>query len=130
MLCAWASLSVQDFERVGGASGLEGLRRVRPRREKKARPWRVGCWLSDGRDEGIRDGEVDGSVEGGKEEGGRSHGVASSCAAIISSILASPPVQFHQLIFKLQSSFLLYFDLQGASEQYIWIFNPSTNAKG
>jgi len=37
---AWrrASLSVQDFERVGGASGREGLRRTVPRRSKFARP--------------------------------------------------------------------------------------------
>jgi hypothetical protein len=29
-----ASLSLQDFERVGGASGREGLRRTMPREEK------------------------------------------------------------------------------------------------
>jgi len=28
------SLSVQDFERVGGASGRDGLRRTTPREEK------------------------------------------------------------------------------------------------
>lgn len=33
-----ASLSEQDFERVGGASGREGLRRTIPREEKKPRP--------------------------------------------------------------------------------------------
>lgn len=32
--CLRASLSVQDFERVGGASGREGLRRTMPRAEK------------------------------------------------------------------------------------------------
>lgn len=32
--CLMASLSVHDFERVGGASGREGLRRTRPREEK------------------------------------------------------------------------------------------------
>lgn len=34
VLCAWASLSVQDLERVGGASCREGLRRVIPSAEK------------------------------------------------------------------------------------------------
>lgn len=36
--CVAASLSEQDLESVGGASGREGLRRTRPRSWKLARP--------------------------------------------------------------------------------------------
>jgi hypothetical protein len=81
-----ASLSEQDFESVGGASGREGLRRVVPRREKWDRPGREG--------KGVRD-EEGGRLwfdEGGNEcKEGRAHGVGSGWAAMVSSMLASPP---------------------------------------
>lgn len=38
--CVRASLSVHDFERVGGASGLEGFKRTAPSRPKCERPRR------------------------------------------------------------------------------------------
>lgn len=75
--CFRASLSVQDLESVGGASGREGLRRTVPREEKWPRPRRVGV-------------DEEGEVERGGSGGG-SHGVASVWAAIMSSMLASPP---------------------------------------
>lgn len=42
MHCLRASLSEQDLEREGGASEREGLRRMMPRWEKKARPGSEG----------------------------------------------------------------------------------------
>lgn len=75
--CLSAILSEHDLERVGGASGRDGLRRTMPKFEKYERPGRVWAGSSD------EVCEV--------SAGGRSQGVASSCAAIVSSILASPP---------------------------------------
>lgn len=40
--CLRAILSEQDFERVGGASGREGLRRTFPSSEKKPLPCKIG----------------------------------------------------------------------------------------
>ncbi len=71
--CLSASLSEHDFESVGGASPLAGLRRTVPSWEKKARP--------ESRESGTHD-EAGGA--------GISHGAASSWAAIVSSMLASP----------------------------------------
>lgn len=87
MACFTASLSVQDLLSVGGASGREGFARTTPKREKLDRPRSAEASPS--------------SPECGVEErvgGVLVHGVASSCAAIVSSMLASP---------------------QGASEQYM-----------
>lgn len=82
--CLRESLSEQDFESVGGASGREGLRRMRPRWEKWARPRRgrgvVGASRGDGDGEGK-----------GKSRRGRGQGEGSSWAAMVSSMLASPP---------------------------------------
>ena len=74
--CLRVSLSVHDFERVGGASGREGFRRTRPREEKYERPWRRGCAGS--------------SVV--TVTGGGVQGVESVWRAIVNSMLASPPV--------------------------------------
>jgi hypothetical protein len=51
VLCLRASLSEQDLESVGGASGRDGLRRTMPRAEKYPRPWSSG-WVvaSEGRE--------------------------------------------------------------------------------
>ena len=77
--CLRASLSEHDFERVCGASGREGLPLTCPRAEKYSRPRRRDCWL----------GDAEGTVM--LASAGVSHGVESSWAAIVSSILASPP---------------------------------------
>lgn len=70
------SLSEQDFDRVGGASGREGLRRTAPSTEKYPLPCSV----------------VGASPEFSLDE--FTHGVESSCAAIVISILASPPITY------------------------------------
>lgn len=93
-----ASLSEQDFESVGGASGREGLRRTRPNSWKFARPG-SSIFVFDSLYSGSR-------VEMAGES---SHGVGSSCAAMVSSILASP---------------------QGASEQYMKSLISGFNSKG
>lgn len=87
-------LSEHDLDKLGGASPLPGLRRTTPSWEKYPRPGREGSLfpgvvLSDG--EGISQGE------------------ASACAAMMSSMLASP---------------------QGASEQYIWRVREGFQMKG
>jgi hypothetical protein len=99
--CLRDSLSEQDFERVGGASGREGLRRTVPRAEKKALPCRVWrerdvVWF-----ESVVEIEGSGGVEVAAtssmvpfEVGGSSHGVESSWEAIVSSMLASPPITY------------------------------------
>jgi hypothetical protein len=93
MACLTASLSVQDLLSVGGASGREGFARTMPKREKFDRPRSAeGSVSSTGIDAEERVG------------GALVHGVASSCAAMMSSMLASP---------------------QGASEQYMWIETSS-----
>jgi hypothetical protein len=74
VLCMRESLSEQDFERLGGASAREGLRRTCPRSWKLARPGRVEVSVGAGEEVTV----------------GRSHGVASSCAAMVSSMEASP----------------------------------------
>jgi hypothetical protein len=75
---------VQDFERVGSASGREGLRRVRPSWEKKALPCSeaVSGWL-------VGEVELGGDNEGA---GKSSHGTDDSgpSSAIKISMLASP----------------------------------------
>jgi hypothetical protein len=98
---AWwrESLSVQDLERVGEASGREGLRRTRPRCEKLERPRRA---------DGVSMGEVVAAGMSDMVGGGLVHGVASSWASMINSMLASP---------------------QGASEQYMWIWTSSWMVK-
>lgn len=76
--CFIVSLSEQDFERVGGASGREGLQRTAPRRSKFERPRRA---------DGIPELEVDELVT---VAGGVVQGVASGWADMVSSMLASP----------------------------------------
>jgi hypothetical protein len=75
--CLRASLSVQDFDRVGRASGREGLRRRRPRWEKLLRPRRADTAFSiDDESElevALRSCEVADMVGGALV-----HGVASS----------------------------------------------------
>jgi hypothetical protein len=78
--CLRESLSEQDFESVGGASGREGLRRTTPSLEKWPRP-RSGVAEAG-------EGEGEGS---GEPRRGRAQGVGSSWAAMVSSMLASPP---------------------------------------
>jgi hypothetical protein len=85
--CLRESLSEQDLESVGGASGREGLRRTTPSREKWLRPRREVAGV--GREGG--DGEREGGRAIGGEERGRAQGVGSSWAAMVSSMLASPP---------------------------------------
>ena len=82
--CLSASLSEQDFESDCGASERDGFRRTMPRLEKYARPASPGidCLTF------VR-GEESVELPFGRE--GSSHGVGSSWAAIVSSILASPP---------------------------------------
>jgi len=72
--CLSASLSEQDFESVGGASGREGFRRTMPRFEKYERPGSCGseCIFLRGVD------RIEVSSEGGLVTGGSSHGVGSS----------------------------------------------------
>jgi hypothetical protein len=106
--CVSASLSVQDFDNVGGASGLEGFRRTAPRCPKCERPR-----SANGADESssaeiavlpfVWEDEL--KIVGA----GLVQGEASSCASMISSILASP---------------------HGASEQYIWICTSSLSWNG
>ena len=98
--CLSASLSVQDLLSVGGASGLDGLQRTAPRREKLERPRRAPGFSSVSPNCEEADVMVGGALV---------HGVASSWASMISSMLASP---------------------QGASEQYMWICTPSWMVKG
>jgi hypothetical protein len=101
--CLSASLSEQDFERVGGASGLEGFRLTVPSSEKKPLPYNIGMSDTvpgiigivvlaidvDG-DEAVERLETS-SLKPFRVEG-IAHGVESSWAAIVSSILASPPM--------------------------------------
>lgn len=88
-----ASLSVQDFENVIGASGREGLHRTRPRWEKWERPLRAdGTGLSgvDWAEETVGMGEV--------------QGVASSWRDMVSSMLASPQGTSEQYMWIWRSS--------------------------
>jgi hypothetical protein len=78
--CFRASLSEQDFDKVGGASGREGFLRIIPSSEKYPRPFR----------DISRSAAILMSLLG--DSGGRAHGVSSFWAAIVSSMLASPPV--------------------------------------
>lgn len=107
--CLRVSLSVQDLLRVGGASGREGLARTTPRWEKFERPRRALGPMSSSVSPvvcpgGLSDCGDDATVASWRVGGGLVHGVASACAAIVSSMLASP---------------------QGASEQYMWIDTSS-----
>jgi hypothetical protein len=65
---------VQDLERVGGASGREGLRRTRPRAEKLERPRRadIAASVVESGLFVVSDGTAD------MVGGGLVHGVASS----------------------------------------------------
>jgi hypothetical protein len=72
--CLRDSLSEQDLDSVGGASPRAGLRRTIPNVEKCARPGRPG-----------------GEERSREAGGGRSQGEGSAWAAIVSSMLASPP---------------------------------------
>ena len=76
--CFDASLSEQDFDNVGGASPRAGLRRTTPSCEKYARPG-SSVW---------EDMES-------LAAGGTSQGDESFWAAIIISMLASPPLRSH-----------------------------------
>ena len=96
--CLRAILSEQDFESVGGASGREGLRRTFPSSEKKPLPYKIGrsgdVIRSESAVEIEESGEdrvVDASSAVPSDAGDIAHGVESSWAAIVSSILASPP---------------------------------------
>jgi hypothetical protein len=95
--CFRAILSEQDFESVGGASGREGLRLTIPNSEKYPLPCNIGPFLDAARPGfacGIGKGFgrlVEISLVTPFEAGGIAHGVESSWAAIVSSILASPP---------------------------------------
>ena len=107
--CLRVSLSVQDLLRVGGASGREGLARTTPRWEKFERPRRALSPMSSAESPVVGPGGLgncggDAAVASWRVGGGLVHGVASACAAIVSSMLASP---------------------QGASEQYMWIDTSS-----
>lgn len=108
--CFRASLSVQDLERVGGASGREGLRRRCPRWEKLERPRRAdgSGEMEDGPEER---GRLDVGVDEGDDTvaGGEVQGVASTWEDMTSSMLASP---------------------QGASEQYMWMWTSGGMVKG
>lgn len=73
--CLSASLSEQDLDNVGGASPRAGFRRTIPVREKQARPSRDVSFGSGAMLMGV----------------GVSHAEASFWAAIVSSMLASPP---------------------------------------
>jgi hypothetical protein len=75
--CLSASLSEQDLDNVGGASPRAGFRRTIPVREKQARPSRdISSFGSGAMLMGV----------------GLSHAEASFWAAIVSSMLASPPI--------------------------------------
>lgn len=63
---------MQDFDKVGGASGREGFRRIIAKSEKLERPGRLVVASLD------------------EEEGLEDQGVASACSDIIISMLASP----------------------------------------
>lgn len=107
--CLRVSLSVQDLLRVGGASGREGLARTTPRWEKFERPRRALSSMCSAESPVVCPGVLgdcggDTAVASWRVGGGLVHGVASSCAAMVSSMLASP---------------------QGASEQYMWIDTSS-----
>jgi len=79
--CRIESLSLQDFEKVGGESARPGFVRTTPSSEKYCRPWRR---LVGG-------AEVSGKVAEEGVSGRVVQGVGSSWAAMISSMLASPP---------------------------------------
>ena len=132
--CLRAILSEQDLDSVGGASGREGFRRTVPSSEKNPLPYKIGC----SGDAVLNGSGVEVEESGGDEVvktsaavpfevGGISQGVESSWAAMVSSILASPPGRY--LAQSLGSKFEKC-NVQGASEQYMCRFMPSFNANG
>lgn len=98
--CLSAILSEHDFESVGGASGLEGFRRTVPSSEKKPLPCKVGtsrAIIVSGLEVWKPESELGEvfktSPTAPFDVRGMSQGVESSWAAIVSSMLASPPIE-------------------------------------
>ena len=69
MHCESASLSVQDLESVGGASGREGFRRTAPRCEKCVRPLRADMVAERGVVEVSETEEAEETVGAGEVQG-------------------------------------------------------------
>lgn len=102
--CFVASLSVHDLDDVGGELARAGLRLTIPNSEKDARPFRTAVPSLDVDATGFASLEID---TGAANVIGQ--GVASAWCRMVNSMLASP---------------------QGASEQYMRIFQPSLISKG